>query len=86
MSPATIAEGEPEGLGTIAASVDGFATCPSCHTADASVTNAAVGAGADWRCQRCGQRWDGRRLAAVAAYAKWDADYRAASAARTTAG
>jgi predicted Zn finger-like uncharacterized protein len=79
MPPATLPAGEPEGLATTTPPVEGFATCPSCHTSDAAVTNAAVGAGADWRCRRCGQRWDGRRLAAVAAYAKWDVDYRAAS-------
>lgn len=84
MPPATIPEGEPDGLGTTASLVTGFATCPSCHTPDAVVTNAAVGAGADWRCQRCGQRWDGRRLAAVAAYAEWDAEYRARSLDRAT--
>ena len=49
----------------------GHATCQSCHTADLTVTDSAVAAGADWRCRRCGQRWDARRLAAVAAYAEW---------------
>jgi hypothetical protein len=49
----------------------GFATCPSCHTADAAVTSAAVSGGADWRCVRCGQRWDANRLATVAAYDAW---------------
>jgi predicted Zn finger-like uncharacterized protein len=83
MPPATSGEGEPGGLAA-ASPAEGFATCPSCHTADAAVTNAAVGAGADWRCRRCGQRWDGRRLAAVAAYAKWDSDYRASSLNRAT--
>jgi uncharacterized Zn finger protein len=51
--------------------VVGFATCPSCHTEDPIMTNVAVGANADWRCRRCGQRWDAVRLATVAAYAVW---------------
>jgi len=51
--------------------VVGFATCPSCHTEDPTMTNAAVGAGADLHCGRCGQRWDAVRLATVAAYAVW---------------
>jgi hypothetical protein len=38
--------------------VVGFATCPSCHTEDPTMLNVAVGAGADWHCGRCGQRWD----------------------------
>ena len=35
------------------------------------MTNVAVGAGADWHCQRCGQQWDAVRLATIAAYAVW---------------
>jgi hypothetical protein len=50
----------PEGIG--------FATCPLCHTADATMTNVAVAAGADWQCARCCQQWDAGRLATVAAY------------------
>ena len=50
------------------------ATCPMCHT-PASVTRSAIDAGGDWRCVRCGQHWDARRLAAVAAYAAWSADH-----------
>ena len=49
----------------------GFATCPLCHTADATMTSVAVAAGADWHCVRCGQRWDAGRLATVAACAVW---------------
>ena len=49
----------------------GFATCPSCHAADSVITNLAVSGGAAWRCWRCGQHWDGLRLATVAAYAVW---------------
>lgn len=44
--------------------------CPMCHT-PTSVTRAAVEAGADWRCVRCGQLFDAERLAAMAAYAEW---------------
>jgi hypothetical protein len=45
-------------------------TCPMCHT-PAALTQKEVDAGADWRCIRCGQAWDARRLSAVAAYAAW---------------
>jgi transcription elongation factor Elf1 len=47
------------------------ATCPLCHTTDASLTADALEAGGTWRCVRCGQRWDADRLAAVAAYSAW---------------
>lgn len=46
------------------------AVCPMCHTS-ATVTQSAIEAGGDWRCVRCGQHWDARRLATVAAYAEW---------------
>ena len=49
----------------------GFATCPSCRTTDATMTNDAGEKGADWRCRRCGQTWSATRLATVAAYAAW---------------
>ena len=49
----------------------GLATCLSCHTKDATLTNDAVAAGADWRCRRCGQQWDAGRLVTVAAYDRW---------------
>jgi hypothetical protein len=52
-----------------------LAACPLCHTSHASLTDEAVQAGADWRCLRCGQRWDAARLAAVAAYAAWAAEH-----------
>lgn len=58
----------------------GRATCPSCYAADLTMTNSAVAAGADWRCRRCGQLWDGGRLAAVAAYAGWLSERAASSA------
>jgi predicted Zn finger-like uncharacterized protein len=51
----------------------GAAMCPMCHTS-VSVTQAAIEAGADWRCVRCGQHWDAARLAATAAYADWAGD------------
>ena len=53
-------------------------TCPLCHT-PTSLTQNAVDAGGEWRCVRCGQRWDATRLSAVAAYAAWLVE-RAASA------
>ena len=56
-------------------------TCPMCHTAT-SVTQSAIDAGADWRCVRCGQRWDATRLSAVAAYAAWVVDRTAVGATR----
>lgn len=48
-------------------------TCPSCHTTHASLTQQALDAGGEWRCVRCGQNWDARRLQTVAAYAIWAA-------------
>jgi len=56
---------------TIALEPVGFATCPLCHTADPTMTNAAIGAGSQWQCARCGQLWDSARLRTVAAYAVW---------------
>ena len=50
------------------------ATCPLCHTS-ATLAQSAVEAGGDWRCARCGQRWDAARLAAVAAYAAWTVEH-----------
>jgi hypothetical protein len=49
----------------------GLVSCPLCHTTHPSLTRDAVETGGDWRCTRCGQRWDARRLATVAAYAAW---------------
>jgi transcription elongation factor Elf1 len=49
----------------------GLVSCPLCHTTHQSLTRDAVETGGDWRCTRCGQRWDARRLATVAAYAAW---------------
>jgi hypothetical protein len=45
------------------------AVCPLCHTAETSISPAALTAGASWRCTRCGQRWDAQRLDTAAAYA-----------------
>jgi ribosomal protein L37AE/L43A len=50
-----------------------FATCPMCHTS-ATLSQSALEAGGAWRCVRCGQHWDARRLATVAAYAAWTVD------------
>ena len=55
-----------------------FLTCPMCHT-PTSLTQAAVDAGADWRCGRCGQHFDATRLAALASYAAWLAERAAGS-------
>jgi transcription elongation factor Elf1 len=46
-------------------------TCPLCHTTDSSLRTDALAAGGSWSCTRCGQRWNARRLATVAAYAAW---------------
>jgi hypothetical protein len=61
---ATLLDDEPETLGS--------ATCPLCHTS-ATLTQSAFEVGGDWRCVRCGQHWDAKRLATVAAYAAWTA-------------
>jgi ribosomal protein L37AE/L43A len=58
-------------LSAIAPELLGFATCPSCRTTDATMTNEALGKGVDWQCARCGQNWSATRLATVAAYANW---------------
>ena len=50
------------------------ATCPMCH-ASATLSESALEAGGDWRCVRCGQRWDAARLEAVAAYTAWAVDH-----------
>jgi predicted Zn finger-like uncharacterized protein len=57
----------------------GTAVCPLCHTPSA-ITADAVAAGEGWRCERCGQRWDGASLTGAAAYAAWAAGPRRASA------
>jgi hypothetical protein len=46
-------------------------SCPKCHTPHPSLTHDALQAGGNWRCTRCGQHWDARRLATVAAFAAW---------------
>jgi len=38
------------------------------------VTQGAIEAGGDWRCNKCGQHWDAARLATVGAYAEWVGD------------
>lgn len=50
------------------------AACPGCHTPHPSLTQEGLGRGVGWQCVRCGERWDARRLAAVAAYAAWVAE------------
>jgi hypothetical protein len=62
--------GTPESLGTVP---DGsrLVSCPLCHTTHPFRTDDAFESGGDWRCTRCGQRWDAGRLATVAGYAAW---------------
>ena len=45
----------------------------------------AVQAGDDWRCLRCGQRWDAARLEAVTAYAAWVAAHEGVEGRRRSA-
>ena len=47
-----------------------LATCPLCHAKRVASTQEPLETDEDWRCARCGQRWDAPRLAAVAAYAE----------------
>ena len=55
--------------------VQRLATCPLCHTTHPSLTAAALEAGGDWHCARCGQHWDASRLAHDAAYAAWAVEH-----------
>lgn len=59
--------------------VQRHAICALCHTTDVSLSNDALATGDGWRCARCGQRWDARRLATVAAYAAWALERRTAA-------
>ncbi len=61
-------------------------SCPLCHTTHPSLTRDAVEAGGDWRCTRCGQRWDAKRLATVTAYAAWVAERDTSARMRGAAG
>jgi hypothetical protein len=56
------------------------ATCPLCHTSDATLTEREVAQGAGWRCGTCHQLWNAPRLETVAAYARWDAQRQLAKA------
>jgi hypothetical protein len=58
---------------TVSAIAGGVA-CPLCHTV-AATTEAALAAGADWTCATCHQRWDADRLATVAGYARFVAEF-----------
>ena len=62
-----------------------LATCPLCHTPHASLTDEALQAGDNWRCVRCGQQWDARRLETVAAYAAWVAEHERVAPRRVSA-
>jgi predicted Zn finger-like uncharacterized protein len=59
----------------MASDVSAPLTCPYCHTALPVVTADGLEARGDWRCVRCGQRWDAGRLATVAAYASWAVEH-----------
>jgi len=43
--------------------------CPLCHTVHVVAAGALLVALTGWQCRTCGQRWDAKRLATVAAYA-----------------
>jgi transcription elongation factor Elf1 len=55
----------------LAREVPRVARCPLCHTMHSSLTAAALEAGGEWHCARCGQHWNAVRLANDAAYAAW---------------
>ena len=63
-----------------------LATCPLCHTTHAALTEEGIQPGTDWRCRRCGQRWDAARLAAVVAYEAWAAEHERVVGRRESAG
>lgn len=86
MVPADASRSPMNTQSAVAPELAGFATCPSCHTADTTLTNLAVSGGADWNCGRCGQRWGAARLATVAAYAVWLSQHTAQSDDRAHAG
>ena len=52
---------------------ESFATCPTCHMVDTTLTNVSLAAGGHWRCRRCAALWDKGRIATPAAYAAWEA-------------
>jgi transcription elongation factor Elf1 len=60
-----------------------MATCPLCHTVDATVSVDALESGVDWTCGTCGQNWSAGRLRTVVAYKRY-CDERAAAAAGQT--
>lgn len=74
---ATLLDDEPDIIGS--------ATCPLCHTS-ATLTQSALEAGGDWRCVRCGQHWNARRLATVTAYTAWADDHERAVRRATRSG
>jgi hypothetical protein len=59
--------------------VQRHATCLLCHTTDVSLSDDALAAGERWRCTRCGQWWNARRLATAAAYAAWTREHEVVS-------
>jgi predicted Zn finger-like uncharacterized protein len=68
MDNATIERSPATDIGTLEYSV-----CPTCHTADATITTQSLADGESWRCGRCQQNWTQQRLATAAAYEAWAA-------------
>ena len=79
MAPAIASRQPMNTPSTTAPSLAGPVVCALCHTADPVMTIGTLKAGADWRCSRCGQRWDAARLTAVADYEVWLAERIAAA-------
>jgi hypothetical protein len=61
------------------------AICPLCHTTGPAVSSGVLEAGALWTCGRCGQRWNGQRIATVEAYLRFANSRRPTSAVRLLA-
>lgn len=57
-----------------------YATCPLCHTVDATLTEDALADGGHWQCTVCSQSWTAARLATAKAYADWEAHGHASAA------
>ena len=79
MAPAIPSRESMNTPSTLAPEPAGAVICALCHTADPVMTIGTLKAGADWRCGRCGQRWDAARLAAVAEYEVWLSERNAAA-------
>ena len=51
--------------------VSGVPTCLLCHTPASGITFESLATGSTWKCEGCGQLWDGDRLSTAAAYAEY---------------